>query len=214
MKGYKDKNKKFHPIKNKRGVSKHNRKKRFDNSKIQSLIFNKKKFSISEAKEWATDHGFKAVKAEPTKNTIRIRQFSPNKIKRGGECKTIQFGGSGVQGVLCEVPVRFAKDKKSLSTSLGAIISPAKKPPAVLLKQIKSDLDFRDSLIEKNKEIKAEIKADPESDFTQADRAEFQENAKEIQEVAKDIKRAFNDIPKDERENIDRDLKNRLRVLR
>ena len=101
-----------------------------------------------------------------------------------------------------------------LSTSLGAIISPKKRPPAVLLKEIRDDLDFRSKLIDTNKEIKAEIKADPESSFAHADREEFKENAKEIQQVAKEIKRTYRDIPKDERQNIDRDIINRLRLLR
>jgi len=110
MKGF-IKDKKFHPIRSKRSPSK-TRRRRFEKSKIQSLIFNKNKFTIVKAKEWATDHGFKAVKVEPSRNTLRIRQFSPNKIKRGGECRTIQFGGSGVQGVLCEVPLRFKKSAR------------------------------------------------------------------------------------------------------
>ena len=55
----------------------------------------------------------------------------------------------------------------------------------------------------------SEIKADPESDFVQADREEFKENAREIKEVAKDIKRTYKDIPKDERQNISRDIINR-----
>ena len=218
MKGFK-KDGKFRPIQSRKtGVSKNDRKKRVENAKIQSLIFNKKKFSNTTALEWASDHGFKAVKVEPTKNTIRIRQFSPNKIKRGTECKTIQFGGSGVQGVLCETPDKFKRDRYAkdgkLSTSLGAILSPKKKPPATLLKQINSDLDFRDELISKNKEIKAEIKADPESTFAKADVEEFKENSKEIQQLSKDIKKAFKDIPKDEREGVDRQTINRLRVLR
>jgi len=196
----------------------HDRKKRFENAKIQSLIFNKKKFSMSEAKEWASDHGFKAVKVEPTKNTLRIRQFSPNKIKKGTECKTIQFGGSGVQGVLCNTPDRFKHDRYAkngkLSTSLGAILSPQKRPPATLLKEINADLDFRDELIDKNKELKTEIKSDPESTFAKADVEEFKENSKEIQQLSKDIKKAFKDIPKEEREGIDRNTINRLRVLR
>ena len=172
----------------------HDRKKRFENSKIQSLIFPKRKFTNTKALEWASDHGFKAEKVEPTRNTIRIRQFSPNKIKQGTECKTIQFGGSGVQGVLCDTPDKFKRDRYAkdgkLSTSLGSILSPQKKPPATLLKQINSDLDFRDELISKNKEIKAEIKADPESTFAKADVQEFEENSKEIRQLSKDIKKA------------------------
>ena len=110
MKGF-IKDKKFRPIGNytKKGVTKNSRMKRFENSKIQSLRFPKNKFSMSESKEWASDHGYTAVKVEPSPNYWRIRQFSPNKIKRGGECRTIQLGGSGVQGILCETPDRFKR---------------------------------------------------------------------------------------------------------
>lgn len=111
MKGFKDSKKKFHPIKKSKGV----RMKRFDKSEIQSLIFPKRKFSISDAKKWAKTHDFKANKADVTKNNIRIRQFNPNEIKRGGECRTIHLGSSNVQGVLCEVGVmrkkRFTNDE-------------------------------------------------------------------------------------------------------
>ena len=82
------------------------------------------------------------------------------------------------------------------------------------VKQINADLDFRDELIDKNKEIKAEIKSDPESTFAKADVEEFKENSKEIRQLSKDIKNAFKDIPKDEREGVDRATINRLRVLR
>ena len=117
MKGFM-KDKKFHPIRNNKSPSKERKRREFDNSKIQSLIFPKKNFSMTEAKEWASDHGYTAVKVEPTDNTWRIRQFSPNKIKFGGECRTIQFGGSGVQGVLCEVPERFKKEYTEYGTEI------------------------------------------------------------------------------------------------
>jgi len=55
---------------------------------------------------------------------------------------------------------RYAK-RSSLSTSLGAILVPPKKSPQLLVKMIKEDLKFREELIDKNKELKAEIKADP-----------------------------------------------------
>ncbi len=107
MRGFKDSSKKFHPIRKKKvGVS---RLRRFDKSKIQTLIFDKKKFNMSEAKKWADAHAFKAGKVDTEKNTLRIRQFNPNKIKRGGECRTFQLGGSGVKAVLCEVPDKFKR---------------------------------------------------------------------------------------------------------
>ena len=188
------------------------RKKRFENSKIQSLIFQKNKFNVTEAKEWASDHGFTAVKVEPVRDTLRIRQFSPNKIKRGGECRTIQFGGSGVQGVLCETPERFAKE--GLSTSLSSIIAPPKIPPEVLIKEINDDLDFRKQLITKNEELKTEIKTDPQGEFTKGAREEFIANAKEIQQVGKEIKNAFNHLPKENKEKLDRNIINQLRLIK
>ncbi len=109
---------------------------------------------------------------------------------------------------------RYAKSKKGLTTSLGLIISPPKKAPAVLLKQINDDLDFRDDLITSNKELKVEIKEDPKGEFAPASREEFKENSKEINQLTKDIKGAFRDIPKEERQTLDRSLTNRLRVLR
>lgn len=90
------------------------RQKRFDKSKIQTLIFDKKKFNNSKALKWASDHEFKTNKIDTQKNTLRIRQFDPNKIKKGGECRTIQFGGSGVQGVLCELPDKFKRDASNM----------------------------------------------------------------------------------------------------
>lgn len=113
MKGFKDSSNRFHPIsRKKRGVSKITRLKKFDKAKIQTLIFDKKKFNMSKAKKWADDHDFKATKVDTQKNTLRIRQFDPNKIKKGGECRTFQLGGSGVKAVLCEVPDRFKKSAR------------------------------------------------------------------------------------------------------
>ena len=109
---------------------------------------------------------------------------------------------------------RYAKSKKGLSTQLGLIISPPKQPPKVLINQINADLDFRDKLIDSNKELKEEIKGDPKGEFAPASREEFKENSKEINQLTKDIKGAFRDIPKEERQTLDRSLTNRLRVLR
>jgi len=74
---------------------------------------------------------------------------------------------------------RYAR-RSSLSTSLGQILVPPKKSPQLLAKMIREDLKFRDELIDKNKEIRVEIKSDPEGDFVESDRKEFMENSKEI----------------------------------
>ena len=109
---------------------------------------------------------------------------------------------------------RYAK-RSSLSTSLGAILVPPKKSPQLLAKMIKEDIKFRDELIDKNKEIRAEIKGDPEGDFVESDRKEFMENSKEINALSKEIRSSVKDIPKDVRERlIDRQTQNKIRVLR
>ena len=101
-----------------------------------------------------------------------------------------------------------------LTTSLGSILSPPKRNPSILIKQINDDLDFRDKLIDENKKLKDEIKADPKSVFNKGEVEEFNENSKEIKNLGKDAKRAFNDLPKESKQSLDRETINRLRVLR
>jgi len=110
VKGFKDANGKFIPVGSRGTSSSHRNPKKsegirlrrdFSNPMIQSLIFSKNKFSESDAKRWAKSHGFKAPKTDITENSIRIRQFSPSKIKSGA-CRTIPLG-SDVKAVLCDV---------------------------------------------------------------------------------------------------------------
>lgn len=114
--------------------------------------------------------------------------------------------------------IRKASDEKEktkgISTKLSSILSPPKKAPSILITSIKQDLDFRDRLIGENEKLKEEIKSDPQGEFAQSARQEFRENGKEIQSLGKDAKRAFRDLPKETRETLDRDLINRLRVVR
>lgn len=46
-------------------------------SGIQSLIFDKEHWSVSEAKEWAGAHNFYKTPVDETEDSIRIRQFDP-----------------------------------------------------------------------------------------------------------------------------------------
>ncbi len=48
---------------------------------VQSLVFDAKEFSLTEAKRWARDHGFKYKDVEPGKTTYRIRQLPPGRFK-------------------------------------------------------------------------------------------------------------------------------------
>lgn len=50
-------------------------------SRIQSIIFNRKFFSLIKARNWLRDHGFKYSKVDTTKNFYRFRQIPPLKSK-------------------------------------------------------------------------------------------------------------------------------------
>jgi hypothetical protein len=48
---------------------------------VQTLIFDKKKFTRKSALDWAAHNDFKHYTSRITDNTIRVRQFPPNQIK-------------------------------------------------------------------------------------------------------------------------------------
>ena len=67
-------------------------------SEIQSLLFDKQ-WTPSEAKDWATSHGYKATKVHVTDNYIRLRQFKP---VPGTEKRTITLG-QGIKAIIEQV---------------------------------------------------------------------------------------------------------------
>lgn len=72
---------------------------------VQSILFDNRKWSPSEALDWARSHGFSASKTHETPSTIRIRIQPPGKF-RG--FRTIEFGdGDGIRAVVgCPLPER------------------------------------------------------------------------------------------------------------
>jgi hypothetical protein len=67
-------------------------------SKIQSLLFDKQ-WTVAEAKDWARDHGYKAVKVHVTDDYIRLRQKRP---VSGTAKRTITFG-QGIKAIVEQV---------------------------------------------------------------------------------------------------------------
>jgi hypothetical protein len=67
-------------------------------SEIQSLLFDKQ-WTVAEAKDWARDHGYKAVKVHVTDDYIRLRQKRP---VSGAEKRTIAFG-QGIKAIVEQV---------------------------------------------------------------------------------------------------------------
>jgi hypothetical protein len=65
---------------------------------VQSVIFHKNKFTISSAKKWLKENGYKCPKVDEEPNTIRFRQISPITIKKQGytEYHNKPLGNSGI----------------------------------------------------------------------------------------------------------------------
>ena len=66
-------------------------------SEVQSILVPRSKFSVEEAKHWASHHGFKASKVDVTDQYIRLRQRDPKGL---GRMRTIRFGTGGVKAVV------------------------------------------------------------------------------------------------------------------
>jgi len=68
------------------------------NHLVQSVVFHKDKFTISTAKKWLKENGYKCSKVDEEPNTIRFRQISPITIKNQGytEYHNKTLGNSGI----------------------------------------------------------------------------------------------------------------------
>jgi len=49
---------------------------------VQSVIFNKNKFTLKSATKWIMNHGYTIGRVDITKNYFRFRQFNPHKNKK------------------------------------------------------------------------------------------------------------------------------------
>ena len=52
--------------------------------KVQSVLFNKDKYTPAEAIVWLKDHKFKVKKIDITDNYLRFRQYTPQYLKKLG----------------------------------------------------------------------------------------------------------------------------------
>jgi len=67
-------------------------------TEVQTLIFDKEKFSKAEAKAWAKDHDFKADKVDETGDSYRLRQADPGEFE-DDSFRTVELT-SGVKAVV------------------------------------------------------------------------------------------------------------------
>lgn len=63
---------------------------------IQSILFDKHKWTIANAKKWLLNHGHKVIKVDISDNFLRFRQKTPNPNMR---YRTIHIG-NGIEFIL------------------------------------------------------------------------------------------------------------------
>lgn len=63
---------------------------------VQSLLFDKDKFTTDKARMWAKEHGFRTDKVDITENKVRLRQKMPSQFK---DFRTISFS-NGIKAVV------------------------------------------------------------------------------------------------------------------
>lgn len=66
-------------------------------TKVQTVIFPHKGFTIGDARKWLKKHDFKFLKVDIKENTYRFRQEDPSHFTG---MKTIPFGTSGIKAVI------------------------------------------------------------------------------------------------------------------
>jgi len=65
-------------------------------SSVQSLLFERGRYTERQAQRWAQDHGYRHTAVDTTGDYIHLRQFPPD----GRPCRNIEFG-HGVHAVVC-----------------------------------------------------------------------------------------------------------------
>jgi len=73
---------------------------------VQSVVFDKDKFNITQAKKWLKTNGFKSPNVDKEANTIRFRQADPNMVEDEGytDYRTKELGNSGINLIIAYKP--------------------------------------------------------------------------------------------------------------
>lgn len=105
---------------------------------IQTLIFDRKRFSVSEAKQWAKKHGFRADKVDTPSsgNTIRLRQRAPGEFQ-AGTFRTITLT-SGVQAVVGR-PRKKAEEETAKEEEVLVLLEEVEKELTEYYKRLEDD---------------------------------------------------------------------------
>lgn len=109
-----------------------------------------------------------------------------------------------------------SKSSKSKSTEpFGIKLFKEKEPvkASKVISRIKSDLNTRTKIKEKNTMLVSEIEDNPTSEFNIPRRKKIQRNNEEVKRLQKDIKNSFKSLNKEQKQKLPIELQSQLRRL-
>lgn len=102
-------------------------------SQVQTVIFDAEKWTPEKAREWLDEHNLRHDKIDETENTLRFRQFHPERCQGGFQTLTENLP-DGVSLVVCDVPDAEKSVAKSFYCRIvkadehGFVLAPALVP--------------------------------------------------------------------------------------
>ncbi len=107
------------------------------------------------------------------------------------------------------------KSSKSKSTTPFGIKLFQKEPvnAGQVISRIKSDLNARSTIKERNTMLVSEIEDNPTSEFNIPRRQKIQKNNAEVKRLQKDIKNSFNSLNKEQKQKLPVEVQSQLRIL-
>jgi hypothetical protein len=156
-----------------------------ESTTVQTLIFDKEKFTVEQAKKWARDHDFKDDSVDETEDSIRLRQRDPGDFIEGS-FRTIELT-DGVKAVIGRL-----KDDLDMEKKLDELIDGIKSISTLLTSvssQIEKSLEMNVSILGKFEEKKKPC--DEEEKVTKPDEEKPDEEETEDDE---EMKKSFQSI--------------------
>jgi len=163
-----------------------------DGEAIETLIFDKKLFTIADAKSWATSRGYRDDPVEETTDSIRLGQSDPA-IFIEGSLKTIEV----TEGV--KATTGRLKDEGDMEAKLLELIE-AMKANTMILQTVAASIDKSVSLSETmlgKLEAPAPVavtSTDSDAKAKEGDKEDDEEDDKEDEEKSFEAEKAYGDL--------------------
>ncbi len=107
---------------------------------------------------------------------------------------------------------------KTRRIGVGIKLGKEKPPASKIKKEITTDLEFRQTLVDKNEALFEKIElgssGEGETGFTKERREQFKDNRDVIKDLQKDIKNNIKRLDKEDRKTLPTEVKNQVRTFR